>query len=141
MQSVAAWVKDFWGLIAAVAGICGAAYKYLVAPYLKRRKAREERLDAVLKEQTDTLKELKSSLNELARDVGYLQHDRLVQGHDYFMKKGFIPEHDRQNLIAMYDRYLERGRNSLFKSYRDDLLSLPPAPDIGWGKRSREGST
>lgn len=135
MQTVIAFIKDFWGLIAAVVGICGVVYKYLVAPYLKRRKARENKMDAVLKQQTDALTDLKTAVSELSADVGFLQHDRLQQGHDHFMRLGYCPPADLANLTTMYDRYIARGRNSLFATYKQDLLSLPPAPDIKWGKR------
>ena len=135
MQTVIAFIKDCWGLIAAVVGICGVVYKYLVAPYLKKRKAREDKLDAVLKQQTDALTDLKTAVSELAKDVGFLQHDRLQQGHDHFMRLGYCPPADLENLTTMYDRYIARGRNSLFATYKQDLLSLPPAPDIDWGRR------
>lgn len=135
MDSIGAWIKDFWAVIAALVGICGAVYKYLIAPYLKRRKEREDKLDKVLAEQTQALGDLKTAMKELSKDVGFLQHDRLIQGHDHFMKIGYIPQHDLESLTTMYDRYISQGRNSLFETYKQDLLSLPPAPDIEWGKR------
>ena len=139
MSSIGAWIKECWGVLAAVVGICGAVYKYLISPYLKKRKAREDRLDKVLAEQTQALTDLKTAMKELSKDVGFLQHDRLIQGHDHFMRLGYIPQHDLESLTTMYDRYTGQGRNSLFATYKQDLLNLPPAPDIEWGKRkSRE---
>ena len=135
LDAAGTWIKNTWGVLAAITGICGVIYKYGIAPYLKKRKEHDDKLDATLKEQTDALKDLKDSVKELSTDVGFLQHDRLTQGHDHFMKLGYIPSHDKENLIAMYDRYIAKERNSLFKTYKDDLLGLPPAPDIPWGKR------
>ena len=135
MQSIGAWIKEFWGVLAAVVGIAGVVYKYLIQPYLRKRKEREDKLDAVLAEQTKALGELKKAVKDLSDDVGFLQHDRLTQGHDHFMRLGYIPPHDLENLTTMYDRYISQGRNSLFATYKQDLLSLPPAPGIEWGKR------
>lgn len=135
MEQLGAWIKEFWGVLAAVVGICGAVYKYLISPYLKKRKEREDKLDKVLAEQTQALTDLKTAVGELAKDVGFLQHDRLVEGHDRYMRAGYCPPAELENLTTMYDRYIARGRNSLFSTYKQDLLSLPPAPDIEWGKR------
>lgn len=137
MRTVITWIKDFWAVLAAFVGICGVFYKYLIAPYYKRRKEREDRLDETLRQQTETLKALQKSVTELSTDVGFLQHDRLTQGHDYFMRLGYCPPHDLENLTTMYDRYIARGRNSLFSTYKQDLLSLPPAPGIEWGARDK----
>ena len=128
-------IKSFWAYLAAFIGICGAVYKYTVLPILKRRKAREEKQERVLTELASSVKELQASVKELSTDVGFLQHDRLTQGHDHFMKLGYIPTHDRENLVKMYDRYISQKRNSLFDSYRKDLLSLPSTPDGNWSKR------
>lgn len=140
MEQLGAWIKEFWGVLAAVVGICGAVYKYLISPYLKKRKEREDKLDKVLAEQTQALTDLKTAVGELAKDVGFLQHDRLVEGHDRYMRAGYCPPAELENLTTMYDRYIARGRNSLFSTYKQDLLSLPPAPDIEWGKRSTKES-
>lgn len=128
------WLKSFWAYLAAFIGICGAVYKYAVSPVLKKRKEREDKLDQTLRKNTEALEDLKKSVKELSTDVGFLQHDRLTQGHDHFMRLGYCPEHDKQNLIALYDRYISQDRNSLFKSYKDDILALPPDAG-GWGKR------
>ena len=140
MEQLGAWIKEFWGVLAAVVGICGAVYKYLISPYLKKRKEREDKLDKVLAEQTQALTDLKTAVGELAKDVGFLQHDRLVEGHDRYMRAGYCPPAELENLTTMYDRYIARGRNSLFSTYKQDLLSLPPAPDIEWGKRPTKES-
>lgn len=135
IASLGDWIKSFWAYLAAFLGICGAVYKYGVQPVMKRRKDRELKQEKVLTDMAKSVKDLQVSVEELGKDVGFLQHDRLVRGHDYFMKLGYIPSHDKENLIQMYDRYISQKRNSLFKSYKQDLLDLPPAPDMNWGKR------
>lgn len=129
------WIRSFWAYLAAFIGICGAVYKYAVLPIMKRRKAREEKQEKILNDLAGAVKDLQSSVKELSTDVGFLQHDRLTQGHDHFMMLGYIPTHDRENLVQMYDRYISQKRNSLFASYKQDLLNLPPSPDGNWGKR------
>ena len=104
LASLGGWIKSFWAYLAALIGICGAVYKYAVLPILKRRKAREEKQEKVLTDLAKSVKDLKVSVEELSKDVGFLQHDRLTQGHDHFMKLGYIPTHDRENLVQMYDR-------------------------------------
>lgn len=129
------FIKEFWALLAAVVGICGAAYKYVISPYFKRKKQEKQRLHDQLVEMRNLIADLQLAIKEVGIDVGYLQHDRLQQGHDYWMKRGFCPPGDKENLIDMYDRYISRGRNSLYKSYKQDLLELPPTPDGHWGAR------
>lgn len=136
LASLGGWIKSFWAYLAAFIGICGAVYKYAVLPILKRRRAREEKQEKILNDLAGAVKGLQTSVEELSKDVGFLQHDRLTQGHDHFMKLGYIPTHDRENLVQMYDRYISQKRNSLFSSYRQDLLSLPSTPDGNWGKRA-----
>lgn len=135
LTSFGEWIKSCWAYLAAIIGICGAVYKYAILPVLKRRRAREEKQEKVLTDLATAVGELKTSVQELATDVGFLQHDRLTQGHDYFMRLGYIPTHDRENLVKMYDRYTAQKRNSLFASYKQDLLNLPQSPDGNWGKR------
>lgn len=145
LTGIGEWIKQWWGYIAAVIGICGAVYKYIVQPILrKRKKAQEERdafqhlmmgkIEGIGKEIGD----LKMDIEEVSKDVGYLQHDRLQQGHDHYMQIGYCPPGDKENLTMMYDRYIARGRNSLYKSYKEDLLNLPNTPNGHWGARPNE---
>lgn len=133
MTKIGTFLKDCWAYLAALVGIVSALYRYVIAPVLKKRRERQQKQEDILRELSESVKAMSKSVGELSTDVGFLQHDRLVQGHDHFMKLGYIPIHDQENLIKMYDRYISQERNSLFKSYRDDLLSLPSEKDTNWG--------
>lgn len=142
LTAVGIWVKDFWAYVAAVIGICGAVYKYLIQPVLRRRRKAQEARDEYQKQMMQKIEgigneiiQLKDDIEEVSTDVGYLQHDRLQQGHDHYMKLGYCPPGDKENLTMMYDRYISRGRNSLYKSYKKDLLDLPNTPEGNWGSR------
>ena len=145
MQSILAageWLKQFWGYIAVIISISGAGYKYLVQPVIKRHiKAQDER-DEYQKQMMGKIEgisveigDLRDDIEEVSKDVACLQHDRLQQGHDHYMRLGYCPPGDKENLTMMYDRYISRGRNSLYKSYKDDLLELPNTPEGNWGAR------
>ncbi len=131
--SVIQFVKDSWAFLTAIIGILGALYKYIVKPALSRKEEADKKLHEQLKEMNANINALSTAVKEVSIDVGYLQHDRLQQGHDHFMKLGFCPPGDKENLINMYDRYIGQERNSLYKSYKQDLLELPPSPDGHWG--------
>lgn len=135
IDAIAEWVKQFWGFLAALIGIGGAVYKYIVLPIVKRRKKEKKERSELLREIRNKIDGIETEMKELGKDVGYLQHDRLQQGHDHFMKLGYCPPGDKENLIDMYDRYISRGRNSLYKNYKKELLDLPPDPNTHWGAR------
>lgn len=133
LKAVGTFIKDCWAYLAALIGILTAVYRYLIKPVIDRRKKKEQEQEDILKGLATSVKELQDSVKEISKDMGFLQHDRLIQGHDYYMRLGWIPTHVQENLIQMYDRYISQGRNSLFKSYRDDILNLPPEKDTNWG--------
>lgn len=146
IKNAGEWIKDCWAYIAALIGILGAVYKYLVQPVLKqRRQAQQDRDDyqrammGKIEGIGNEIKQLRADIDEVSTDVGYLQHDRLQQGHDHFMRLGYCSPGDKENLITMYDRYISRGRNSLYQTYKDDLLALPNTPEGNWGSRQKGG--
>ena len=136
IEQLIGFIKDFWALIAAVVGICGAVYKYFLLPEIKRRKEERKAHAEAMQALRDEIKGMRKELTELGKDVGFLQHDRLRQGHDHWMKLGYCPPGEKEELVNMYDHYIKRGRNSLHKSYRQDLIDLPPDPDTHWGARA-----
>lgn len=135
MEYIVQFVKDSWAFLAALGGIAGLIYKYLIKPAVDRNAEEKKKLREQLKEMSDCIAALQKAVKEVGTDVGYLQHDRLQQGHDHWMKRGYCPPGDKENLIDMYDRYISQDRNSLYKSYKQDLLELPPTPDGHWGAR------
>lgn len=128
-------VKESWAVLCALIGIAGLAYKHLIKPAVDRYTDSKVKLNEKLDRMCETITGLESAIKEVGVDVGYLQHDRLQQGHDHWMKRGYCPPGDKENLIDMYDRYISQGRNSLYKSYKQDLLDLPSTPDGNWGAR------
>lgn len=146
IKAVGDWLVVWWGYIAAVIGLGGVLYKWLIFPIIKRRKKAQEARDEYQKQMMGKIEgigqeisQLKSDIDEVAADVGYLQHDRLQQGHDHYMSLGYCPPGDKENLTNMYDRYISRGRNSLYKNYKQDLLDLPSTPSGNWGARQTTG--
>ena len=135
IESIVQFVKESWVFLTALLGIGGLIYKYLIKPAVDRSAEEKRKLREQLKEMSDSIAALQTAVKEVGTDVGYLQHDRLQQGHDHWMKRGFCPPGDKEKLIDMYDRYISQGRNSLYKSYKQDLLELPPSPDGHWGAR------
>lgn len=136
------FLKQWWGYIAAIVGIIGAVYKYIAEPIRKKKQKAQEERDAFQHQMMSKIEGIgteidgiKKDIEEVSKDVGYLQHDRLQQGHDHYMKLGYCPPGDKENLTMMYDRYIARGRNSLYSSYKQDLLDLPPTPEGNWGAR------
>ena len=136
LSAIGEWLKEAWAYLAALIGIAGAIYKYIILPAYKRRQKRFSDQEKTRNQILESITQITTDIRELTTDVAFLQHDRLQQGHDYFMRKGFCPAMDKHNLIGLYDRYTSKGRNSLYESYKDDLLDLPEhEPGTGWGAR------
>ena len=51
--------------------------------------------------------------------------DRIVQAHDYFMKKGEIPKPSFETLEEMFIEYEKLGGNGYIFRMMDDLRRLP----------------
>ena len=78
-----------------------------------------------------TAKPLRDALNRLRlldQDMGDLLWERLQQGHDEAMQRGWCSAPEKERLTALHRRYTARGRNHLAASYETDLLRLPEHP-------------
>lgn len=128
-----------------IGGIAGAAtaiftfgWKWLVKPFIylpmkEKREAREAKEREFLQEEMayrkkvlEELSILKDKLDDNQVDIVHLQRYKLKTEHDRLMRQGWCTDAEKEGFVDLYDRYAtEKGRNSLAKSARDDVLGLP----------------
>lgn len=61
----------------------------------------------------------------LVDGVQALLRDRIIQAHNHYAEKGYIPVYGMENVLAMYDAYHELGGNGTVTKLVDDLRELP----------------
>lgn len=109
---------------------------FVVIPYREKRDAKQEKEREFIREELafrkkvlDELSVLKDKLDDNQIDIVHLQRYKLKTEHDRLMRQGWCTDAEREGIIDLYDRYAtEKGRNSLAKSFRDDVLGLPREP-------------
>ena len=155
---IAEAVEKWWAVVAAAVGLAGVFWKYIVSPILKKKAeyaARaQQQTDEILKtvtmlrndseaadqEMLDKFNALDREISELTQDVYMLTHDRLQMGHTHFvLELGYCPAGDKENLCRMYDRYISRGQDHLYLTYRDDIEKLPEHPTDAAGMNQWKG--
>ena len=57
-----------------------------------------------------------------------LLRDRIIQCHDYHIKRGFCPQSEKIRFSGLYDAYKARGLNHLADQYDEAVISLPEEP-------------
>ena len=63
--------------------------------------------------------------NALVDGVQALLRDRIIQAHNHYAEKGYIPVYGMENVLAMYDAYHALGGNGTVTKLVDDLRELP----------------
>ena len=94
-------------------------------PYMARRRAKRERIEASRKEEKAYKAAVLEKLDAIIEDVGDLQCDRLTQAHDFYVGQGYCPSTTKQVLVNMHQSYRAKGRNHLCNHYEEDILALP----------------
>lgn len=99
------WIAQYWlefafGLVIAALGL---AYKGL---------------SKKLKEEIRDQKALRDGVQSLLRD-------RIIQCHNHYIDKGYIPVYGMENVLSMYDAYHELGGNGTVTKLVDTLKELP----------------
>lgn len=99
------WIAQYWmefafGLVVTALGL---AYKGL---------------SKKLKEEITEQKALRAGVQSLLRD-------RLIQTHNHYIEKGYIPVYGMENVLDMYDAYHELGGNGTVTKLVDTLRDLP----------------
>ena len=72
--------------------------------------------------------ELKCEMREqraIKAGIHALLRDQLIKSYNYFMDKGALEIHDRDNLCNLYKQYHELGANGVIDGLMKDLLELP----------------
>ena len=109
---------------------------FIIVPYREKCEARMEKDREFVKEELafrkkvlEELGVLKDKLDDNQLDIIHLQRYKLKTEHDRLMRQGWCTEAEREGIIDLYDRYAtDKGRNSLAKSFKDDVLGLPREP-------------
>ena len=63
--------------------------------------------------------------NAVQDGVRALLRDRIIQAHNHYSEKGYIPVYGMENVLAMYNAYHELGGNGTVTKLVDDLRELP----------------
>lgn len=71
------------------------------------------------------LKQKKIENEALKLGVQALLRDRLIQLHDYYMEKGFMPIHAKNNLENLHKNYASLGANGVIDSIYEEAMKLP----------------
>lgn len=128
-----------------IGGIAGAAtaigtclWKFVIKPFImvpmrERREERERKEREFIKEELEFRKKvleelsvLKDKIDDSQVDIVHLQRYKLKTEHDRLMRQGWCTDAEKEGIIDLYDRYAtDKGRNSLAKSFKDDVLGLP----------------
>lgn len=120
----------------AVSAMLGLLWKYVVSPMvvephkkkMEEQRKREHEEAAFRHEVIDMLNAVNKKLDDTQDDVGYLQMHELKSAHSRLVIRGWCSDEEKAGIIALYDRYKLRGRNSLAESFADDILDLPSHP-------------
>lgn len=57
--------------------------------------------------------------------VHALLRDQLIKSYNYFMEKGEIQIHDRDNIKHLYDQYHDLGANGVIDNLIQEMMRLP----------------
>lgn len=117
----------------AVSAMLGLLWKYIISPMIvkphkqkmEEQKKREQEEDDFRRDVIDMLNVVTNKMDDTQDDVGYLQMHELKSAHSRLMIRGWCSDEEKAGIIALYDRYKSRGRNSLAESFADDILDLP----------------
>lgn len=63
--------------------------------------------------------------NTLQDGVQALLRDRIIQAHNHYTEKGYIPVYGMDNVMKLYEAYHELGGNGTATKLVDDLRELP----------------
>lgn len=72
--------------------------------------------------------ELKCEMREqkaIKAGIHALLRDQLIRSYNYFMEKGELKIHDRDNLSNLYKQYHELGANGVIDGLIKELMELP----------------
>ena len=72
--------------------------------------------------------ELKCEMREqraIKAGIHALLRDQLIKSYNYFMDKGEMAVHDRDNLCNLYRQYHDLGANGVIGALIKELLELP----------------
>lgn len=129
------------GIAGAVTAVGTLVWKFFIKPFIvipikEKKEARDESERKFLQEEAayrkkvlDELSILKDKLDDNQLDIVHLQRYKLKTEHDRLMRQGWCTDAEKEGIIDLYDRYAtEKGRNSLAKSFKDDVLALPTTP-------------
>lgn len=54
-----------------------------------------------------------------------LLRDRMIQIHDYYMRRGYAPLHVKDNMTSMYNSYHNLGVNGVMTNSYEEFMELP----------------
>lgn len=72
--------------------------------------------------------ELKCEMREhkaIKAGIHALLRDQLIRSYNYFMEKGELKIHDRDNLSNLHKQYHELGANGVIDGLINELMELP----------------
>ena len=70
-------------------------------------------------------REMEQQNKAIMSGVQALLRDRLLQGYQHYMAKGYAGYDDRQNLENIYTQYHGLGKNGVMDHMREEFLRLP----------------
>lgn len=118
VTNVPEWVIEYW--IKYVFGLIALGFGLLYKAIMKERKERKAEAAAKAKED-----------EAIKLGVQALLRDRIIQAHNYCMREGFCPIHDRDNINNLYNRYHDLGGNGTVTHLVECVNRLPTDEDAG----------
>lgn len=82
-------------------------------------------MSAILKKVSKELKHEMKEQKAIKAGVHALLRDQLIKSYNYFVSKGEMQIHDRDNIRNLYQQYHDLGANGVIDGLLEELMSLP----------------
>ena len=121
-----------WLCLLGVPTIIGFLWTALVNRRIKAHERREEVARMEAEEENRLAKEraelLLKQQQAVMLGIQALLRDRLRQGYQHYMAKGWANYEDRRDMENLYEQYHVLGQNGAMDDMREAFLALPYAP-------------
>lgn len=82
-------------------------------------------MGAILKKVSKELKYEMKEQKAIKAGVHALLRDQLIKSYNYFVSKGEMQIHDRDNIRNLYQQYHDLGANGVIDALIDEMMRLP----------------
>lgn len=120
--------------VSVVGAAVGAIYKWFAKPWRKMASSIEKIEEnqrcivqitddlSIVHKDLDVIKVKQENIEGITEDI---LRDRLMQCHDYHMRKGYCPQAEKMRFQELFASYKARGLNHLMENYEEEIMELP----------------